>query len=194
MAETTSEAPERAVSPVGVNHLVLNVHDIDESHQFWTEVLGFHQVGELKPRTDGIPSMKMRFYSGNHDGEFNHHDVALVEMPGLVPKPEEWSMFQSPLAVNHIAIHWPDREAWLEQIRFMQSKGVKFELRINHGMTHSAYISDPNGYGIEVLYELPRDVWGPDIDGALNHAELLPTEGADALEDDTNYKRDFATS
>ena len=32
-------------------------------------------------------------------------------------------------------------------------------LRVNHGMTHSVYINDPNGYGVEVLYELPREMW-----------------------------------
>jgi catechol 2,3-dioxygenase len=53
-------------------------------------------------------------------------------------------------------------------------------------MTHSVYINDPNGYGIEVLYELPRDVWEGDIDAALNYAERLPTEGEAALVDDTH--------
>ena len=40
-----------------------------------------------------------------------------------------------------------------------------------------------NGYGVELLYELPREVWEGDIDGALNFAKQLPTEGAEALQD-----------
>jgi hypothetical protein len=36
-----------------------------------------------------------------------------------------------------------------------------------------------------VLYELPREVWGDDIDGAQNYAEQLPTEGQAALVDTT---------
>jgi len=32
--------------------------------------------------------------------------------------------------------------------------GVEFIVRGNHGMTHSAYIADPDGYGLEVLYNL----------------------------------------
>jgi catechol 2,3-dioxygenase-like lactoylglutathione lyase family enzyme len=47
MAETNSDVPTEAVSPSGINHLVLNVRDIDESHKFWTEIVGFRQVGEL---------------------------------------------------------------------------------------------------------------------------------------------------
>jgi len=53
-------------------------------------------------------------------------------------------------------------------------------------MTHSVYIIDPNGYGIEVLYELPREVWEDDIDVALNYAERLPSEGEAALVDQTD--------
>jgi hypothetical protein len=107
----------------------------------------------------------MRFYSGDHGGQMNHHDIALCENPDLPAPPKDWDMFKTPVAVNHIAISMPSREAWLKQLAFLRSKGVKFHRRVNHGMTHSLYISDPNGYGVEVLYELPREVWGNDIQG-----------------------------
>ena len=85
---------------------------------------------------------------------------------------------------NHIAITFPDRDAWLEkQLSYLQAKEVKFNLRVEHGMTHSLYINDPNGYGVEVLYELPREVWSGDINAALNFAKIVPSEGADALKD-----------
>jgi catechol-2,3-dioxygenase len=174
--------PREAVTPVGINHLVLNVRDIEESHTFWTEIMGFKQVGELHPRPDRPNPPKMRFYSGDHQGKMQHHDLALMEMPNL-PPPSAWSMSDSQVAINHVAITLPSREAWLKQVAFLQSKGVPFHRRINHGMTHSVYISDPNGYGIEVLYELPREVWEGDIDAALNYAEPLPTKGAEALVD-----------
>jgi catechol 2,3-dioxygenase len=129
----------------------------------------------------------MRFYSGDHDGQMNHHDIALVENPELPPPPKDWQMFGMPVAINHIAIALPNRDAWLRQLAFLRAKGVPFHRRINHGMTHSLYISDPNGYGVEVLYELPREVWGDNIQGALDYAEPLPTEGEEAFVDDTDY-------
>jgi catechol 2,3-dioxygenase len=181
----TSTPPRKAMTPVGINHLVLNVRNLEESHAFWTEIMGFKQVGELHPRPERPNPPKMRFYSGDHSGKLNHHDLALVEMPNL-PPPPAWDMFNSPMAINHVAIALPDRETWLQQLAFLQSKGVKFQRRVNHGMTHSLYITDPNGYGIEVLYELPREVWEGDIDAALNYAERLPTEGEAALVDETN--------
>ena len=89
-------------------------------------------------------------------------------------------------AISHIAIALPNREAWLKQLAYLQERGVKFDRRVEHGMTHSLYIHDPNGYGVELLYELPREVWEGDIDGALNYAEQLPTEGPEALADRTD--------
>jgi catechol 2,3-dioxygenase len=174
------------VTPVGLNHLVLNVRDIEESHRFWTEIVGFRHVGTLRPRADGAPRPRMRFYSGDHGGALNHHDVALVENKDLPPPPAAWTMWGMPHAINHIAIALADRDSWLAQLAFLQRRGVPFHRRVDHGMTHSVYISDPNGYGIELLYELPRALWEGDIEAALNWAAPLPTEGEAALVDATD--------
>ncbi len=172
------------VTPTGVNHIVLNVRDLDESHAFWTEVVGLKQVGELKKTEQRPNPARMRFYSADHDGKMNHHDIALVENKDLPEPPKEWGMFGAPMAINHIAISLPSREAWLQHLAYLQEKGVKFNRRVEHGMTHSLYINDPNGYGVELLYELPREVWEGDIDAALNFAVAKPTEGKEALEDE----------
>ena len=76
-----------------------------------------------------------------------------------MPSPEEWKLSGGSVAVNHIAMQLPDRASWLKQLEFLQSRGVKFNWRVNHGVTHSVYVNDPNGYGVEFLYELPREVW-----------------------------------
>lgn len=176
----------QAVTPIGLNHLVLNVRDIEESHRFWTETIGFKQVGEIHATPKRPNPPKMRFYSGDHgDGALSHHDIALIENKNLPAPPAEWSMSGGACAISHIAIALPNREAWLKQLAYLQERGVKFDRRVEHGMTHSLYIHDPNGYGVELLYELPREVWEGDIDGALNFAEQVPTEGPEALADRT---------
>ena len=178
-------APAEAVSPCGINHLVLNVRDIEESHRFWTEIVGLKQVAALRPRPNGPSLPKMRFYSADHDGKLTHHDVALVESPNL-PPPAEWVLSDGRVAINHVALAMPSREAWLKQLAFLQSRGIKFNWRVNHGVTHSVYINDPNGYGVEFLYELPREMWENDIQGAIDFLENLPTEGPEALVDRTD--------
>ena len=174
---------DKPVTPRGINHLVLNVRNLEESHKFWTEVVGMQQVGELKPSPNRPNPPRMRFYSGTGAGGTHHHDMALVENPSLPEPPVEWSMVGMPMAINHIAITYPNREAWLQQLTYLQAKGVKFDRRVEHGMTHSLYIHDPNGYGVELLYDLPREIWEHDIDAALNFAVAVPTEGAEALAD-----------
>jgi catechol 2,3-dioxygenase len=181
-SDSTNDGPVE--TPVGVNHVVLNVYDMEESHRFWTEIVGLKQVGALHPRSDMKDLPDMRFYSGDHVGKLTHHDVALVENPNLPPRPEDWDMFGLPQAINHIAIAMPNRDSWQKKLAELQAKGVKFNFRINHGVTHSVYINDPNGYGVELLYELPRELWENDIDAGLNYLELLPTEGPEALVDD----------
>jgi len=185
MTDNGAQVPTQAQAPRGINHLVFNVRNLEVSHKFWTEIIGFKCVAALKP-IPGRKRPKMRFYSGiDAHGDVTHHDLALAEVAqtGESGSPEEWNLMSNRPGINHVAICWPDRESWLKQVAFLQSKGVPFHRRVNHGMTHSVYISDPDGHGIEVLYELPREVWGSDIDGAQNYAENLPTEGAEALID-----------
>jgi catechol 2,3-dioxygenase-like lactoylglutathione lyase family enzyme len=181
--------PAQAQPPRGVNHVVLNVRDLEVSHRFWTEIMGFRAVAELKA-IPGRRRPKMRFYSGiGPQGKVTHHDLALAELPADVSAggdPAPWDLMPSRVGLNHVAIAGSDRESWLAQLAFLRSKGVPFLRRINHGMTHSVYIADPDGHGIEVLYELPREVWEQDIEGAQNHAELLPTEGEESLVDRTD--------
>jgi catechol 2,3-dioxygenase-like lactoylglutathione lyase family enzyme len=42
----------KPITPRGINHLVLNVRDMEESHRFWTEIVGFREVGRLTPQPD----------------------------------------------------------------------------------------------------------------------------------------------
>jgi catechol-2,3-dioxygenase len=179
--------PDTPTTPsvgAAVNHLVLNVRDLEASHRFYTEIMGFEQCGELGPERPN----KMRFYRGapNH-----HHDLALMQVsdPSGAEAPDRWSMSPRRVGVNHIAIAYPDRDAFLNQLNHLRANGVEFIVRGNHGMTHSAYIQDPDGYGLEVLYELPEQVWGGDVNGALNYFEVMPTDGPESLVDDTEYRQ-----
>jgi catechol 2,3-dioxygenase len=154
---------KRAVAPVGLNHLVLHVCNLEDSHAFWTDIVGLTLVGEFRKSAAFPNSPRMRFYSGDHgNGRMSHHDISLIEDTSLPPfDPSE------PCAIGHIALALPDREAWLRQLAFLQTRGVRFERRVEHGMWHSVYIRDPNGYSIELMYELPREIWEGDIDAAL---------------------------
>ena len=149
-----ADGPVRPSSGAYIQHLVLRVRDLEASHDFYTRILGFEQCAELE--RDKFPDYKMRFYRGSAE---RHHDLALAELqdPSIAPPPETpWQMFGSTPGVDHIAVCYPSRESWLDQIAYMKSQGVEFRVRGNHGMTHSAYIEDPDGNGIEVSLQPPR--------------------------------------
>jgi catechol-2,3-dioxygenase len=172
-------------SSPAISHIVLNVRDIDASHRFYTEMLGFVQCGTFSP--DGDRAVDMRFYRSS---TARHHDLALMQLPepaASSPVPT-WSMFSDRPGIAHLALAYGSRASWLEQIEHLQARGVEFHVRGNHGMTHSAYVSDPDGMGIEVLYDLPREVWEGDVDAALSYFEPLPRNGAAALQDREDYR------
>jgi len=153
-----------AQTPCGLNHLVLNVRDIEESHRFWTELLGFRQVGTSR-FVDPHGNPPMRFYSGRRDGKLRHHDIALVQGGAPPASPD-----RQPQAFNHVAVEYATLEAWQKQIEFLTGRGVALHRWVERGVTHSINVTDPNGYEIELVYELPRSHWEGDIDAALNQA------------------------
>ncbi|MEZ5378027.1 MAG: VOC family protein [Acidimicrobiales bacterium] len=166
-----------------LQHLVLNVRDIEASERFYG-LLGFEPCGKLN--SPGAPGVDMRFYRGD---EGHHHDLALVQIPNPegAGAPPNWDMFTGIPGIAHFALAYPDRDSWLAQIEYLQNEGVEFAIRGNHGMTHSAYVVDPDGHGVEVLYDLPQEVWEGDVDAALSYFEVLPTTGPESLLDDNDY-------
>ena len=96
---STQPATKASVG-ANVSHLVLNVRDIEASHRFYTEVLGFEQCGEM------THTMTMRFYRGDPR---HHHDLALVpdRRPASAPEPQPWSMAPTQIGMNHVAIGLP---------------------------------------------------------------------------------------
>ena len=119
--------PSVAVTPVGLNHLVLNVRDIEASHRFWTEMLGFRQVGEVPPGLGGVRRGAMRFYSGVRDGGMHHHDIALVDTPDLAQP-------SGPHPIGHVAIALADREvlAAAAGVPAEQGRAVRAPRRTRH--------------------------------------------------------------
>jgi catechol 2,3-dioxygenase len=99
-----TSAARVASTPVGFNHLVINVRDIEASHRFWTELLGFRQTGAARPATPGGVT-RFRFYSGVRDGRLHHHDLALAQIGTDSDAPAQ----ARAQTLNHVAVEYPDR-------------------------------------------------------------------------------------
>ena len=165
---STSPLLMKSQSPQGINHLVLNVLDIDESHHFWTAMLGFEHVGTSQSGgANGEPPA--RFYSGRRNGKLRHHDFALYQS-AVQPSPQA-------RLLNHLAIEYATEGEWLEQIRFLMQHDVRLFNRIERGTMHSVHLTDPNGIPLELVFELAREHWEDDIQGALNRARKVELVG-----------------
>ena len=152
-----------AQTPCGINHIVLNVRDMDVAHRFWTECLGFRHVA-TSAHMPGDGSKPMRFYSGEVDGKLRHHDIALVERAVLDGGTQ---------SLNHVAIAYPTQAAFERQIAFLLACGMALHRRVDRGVTRSIHLKDPDGNEIELVHELPREAWEDDIEAALNRAVEL---------------------
>lgn len=159
--------PHRPGRANGLSHLVLNVRDLEASHRFWTEVIGWEMSGEVKK-----DDIHMRFYRGS---AHRHHDIALVQSQDIdaFAPVSRFDMSPKPGAgVNHIAIEY-EKDAWEQQVAHVRSIGADIVWEIEHGMSHSLYLSDPDGNGIELLYDLPASTWSHRVDEALNYYRII---------------------
>jgi len=127
--------------PRKVGHLVLNVKDVELSTRFYTEILGF-EIAVQRP--DGSATFLTC-------GE-QHHDLALFKAP-------EGAEAVKPGAVglNHFAVQVEDLDALKELHRKLKENGVEVHRTIDHGMTGSVYLSDPDGNGIELYFDKFQD-------------------------------------
>ena len=121
--------------PKRIGHLVINAKDLDASTKFYTEVLGFEIALER-------PGFGTFLTCGSI-----HHDLALFQAPEDA-KP----VTEGGLGLNHMAIQVEDFAELTDYYTTLQEYFEKSDLRtVDHGMTRSIYIQDPDGNGIELF-------------------------------------------
>ena len=121
--------------PKRIGHLVINVKDLDASTKFYTEVLGF----EISLERPGFGTF---LTCGSI-----HHDLALFQAPEGASEVTEGG-----LGLNHMAIQVEDFAELTDYYNKLQEYFEKSDLRtVDHSMTRSIYIKDPDGNGIELF-------------------------------------------
>jgi glyoxylase I family protein len=133
-------AERPASSARGVHHLALICSDVEQTIQFYQELLGFPLV-ELMENRDYKGSTHLFFDIGNDNL------LAFFDFPGLGLQPGVESIG----SVQHIAIS--SDPAQLERIKArLEEKGVAY-LGPDRGVTTSIYFKDPDGIQIELIAE-----------------------------------------
>jgi len=135
---------EQPIDPsVDIGHVHLKVADLDRALDFYRDVLGF----ELQQRLGD----EAAFVSA---GGYHHH-IGLNtwhSKDGSPPPPGSTGLF-------HAAIRYPTRRALAVALQRLVDHGVGLSGASDHGVSEALYLSDPDGNGIELYCDRPREQW-----------------------------------
>ena len=132
-----------------LGHLVLFVSDLEKSRHFYRDVLGFHELPEAPQ------GMRAAAFSSGR----THHEMLLIEVgPGATPIPpgRRVGMYHFGLKIGTTDDELRDALASL------QSQGVNIVGATDHVVTHSLYITDPDGNEIELYIDVQPEIWRDD--------------------------------
>jgi len=73
----------------------------------------------------------------------------------------------------HVAFVYPDRKELAAAIARLRQHGYAIDHATDHGATVSIYLEDPDGNGVELCYDRPRDTWFDDEGRPILKAERI---------------------
>jgi catechol 2,3-dioxygenase len=136
---------------VDVGHVHLKVADLERAVAFYSGVLGF----EVTQRW----GTSAAFLSA---GGYHHH-IGLntwESLGGSAPAPGTTGLY-------HVAIRYPDRASLGDALRRLREASITLEGAADHGVSEALYLRDPDGNGVELYRDRPKEEWPRDADGAL---------------------------
>jgi catechol 2,3-dioxygenase len=147
-----SGAAERPIDPgVSIGHVHLKVSDLDRALAFYQGVLGF--------------GLTQRYGTGAAflaAGDYHHH-IGLntwESLGGVPPAPGTTGLY-------HLAIRYPTRAALADALRRVTAAGIRLDGASDHGVSEALYLRDPDGNGVELYWDRPKESWPRTADGQL---------------------------
>ena len=159
---------------VDIGHIHLKVSDLDRALAFYNGVLGF----ELTAR---MGSSAAFLSAGGY-----HHHIGLNTWEshnGTPPPPGTTGLY-------HVAIRYPNRAALADALRRLTDARVPLEGASDHGVSEALYLRDPDGNGLELYRDRPKDQWPRGADGSIQMTSERPD--LDALLDEGRRPRPAA--
>jgi catechol 2,3-dioxygenase len=152
-----------------IGHVHLKVADLPRAIAFYRDALGFDLMEQM--------GNSAAFLSA---GGYHHH-IGLntwESRGGSPPAPGTTGLY-------HFAILYPSRQELARALKRLVDYGVPIDGASDHGVSEAIYLHDPDGNGIEIYRDRPREEWPRDSDGSLSlvnqpldlHALLREIEG-----------------
>jgi catechol 2,3-dioxygenase len=135
-----------------IGHVHLKVADLERALSFYCGVLGF----ELMQRHGREAAFA---WAGGY-----HHHIGLNtwESKGGSPPPTGTT------GLYHVAILYPTHEALADALRRLIAAGISLDGASDHGVSEALYLRDPDGNGLELYCDRPRETWPRTPDGSVN--------------------------
>jgi len=136
---------------VRIGHVHLKVADLERALGFWCGVLGFELTQRYGPDAAFVSA-----------GGYHHHIGLNVweSRDGAPPPPGSTGLY-------HVAILYPDRAALADALRRLVEAGIALDGAADHGVSEALYLRDPDGNGVELYRDRPREEWPRNGDGGL---------------------------
>ncbi len=139
------DMPQTNEIDLGAVHLT--VTNLDQMVAFYTRELGFHQ-NYAEHRT-------------SHLGPPGGPDIlVLTEDQVARPAPHSTGLY-------HFAVLYPSRVDLAQALRRLMESGGQIGGVADHGVSEAIYLSDPEGNGIELYRDRPREAWPRDQNGDI---------------------------
>lgn len=143
--------PQDYVLPptAGIGHVHLKVSDLERAIAFYRDVLGFELTARFGPQA--------AFMSA---GGYHHHLGLNTWSSEGGPRPARGTT-----GLFHFAIRYPDRRTLGLALKRVMDKGVRLHGAADHAVSQSIYFEDPDGNGIELTIDTPKEQWRYEPDG-----------------------------
>jgi catechol 2,3-dioxygenase len=146
----TDRTASRPIDPgVRIGHVHLKVADIDRALDFYCSVLGFSIVARIGRSAAFIAA-----------GDYHHHIGfnTWESRNGHPPAPGTTGLY-------HHAILYPNRAALADALRRLNAADIPLDGAADHGVSEALYLRDPDGNGVELYWDRPREEWPKDAEG-----------------------------
>jgi catechol 2,3-dioxygenase len=127
-----------------VGKVTLAVRDLDTVERFYLDTIGLERLN----RSDGSATVGVR----------GQPLVELVGRPEARPRPRRST------GLYHLAILVPDRRELAYALRRLVAARWRLVGAADHLVSEALYLEDPEGNGIEIYRDRPRDEWRRDGD------------------------------
>ncbi len=117
--------------------------DLDRALAFYHGVLGFEVVQRMGDAAAFLSA-----------GGYHHHiGLNTWESQGGSPPPPGTT------GLYHVAILYPDRASLADALRRLVDADVRLDGAADHGVSEALYLRDPDGNGVELYRDRPREAW-----------------------------------